>query len=291
VSISFSGILAFSAWILVLSQACNGDNEASEPPAPEGTEASAEGEPPDGEKAAIPDCADQPSDLPSRILAAVEAGDVAAIYYCLSEQTRGAFGPLAQFKPLEDFHPLALSLMGFPVDSELILNELVGSSDLAVVAIRGDRLVEFANVETGDPVSFTEENAVFAGLAVLEEGSWRLDAANQFFITNQAPAYTSAPGGNVTLEFDAVGGDRPGDVQQVLIWVDQQVYTACIPGDRGPCITVARSGAGQPFHFSLPIDVGGGFHEVVIFIEQGGSYGVGAWWFEAAAEDSEQSQG
>jgi hypothetical protein len=144
-----------------------------------------------------------PDDLLPAVLAGLHGGDPEAVFGCFSAEAQQEFGPTAADFENGAYTAFQEGLGTFPVNAPVIVAEEIAELDgIAVVAIAADREVE----------GTTENNAVYASLAVLEDGNWRLNPTDDYEVSSlDPPPFGSATAGDLAVTFDIGGIEDPGE--------------------------------------------------------------------------------
>ncbi|MPZ23838.1 MAG: hypothetical protein GEU28_09885 [Dehalococcoidia bacterium] len=240
---------------------------------------------PDPPGGSVGGCADSAEQVLPVVLGSLAAGNAEAVFNCLSQDARQQFGPT-----LEDFESgvysgFAEGLGSFPTDTPVALTAEVGGG-VFVTAIRGDREVE----------GMQEDNAVYAVLAVQEEGSWRMDPTDDFTIASmQPPPFGSVAAGDTAITFDIQGiqdpGEGPGSMGQgegIFTWLDgtqTPISANCEPLTTPGCQATSASfpdDGTATFEVSVGESVTPGGHFFLVVFVHGGQYAVEGWSFSAS---------
>jgi hypothetical protein len=265
----------------------DGTAQPTQPPG--GTETPVPGDPGFESPTPLPpsegDCAGDLRSVLPEILARLDASDQEGVWNCLSSDFQSQLGPDFESFVNGEYSALAEGLGSFPADSEVIFAELT-TETVGLSAIRSDRTVEGMN----------ERAAVYAGLGVLERGSWRLGVPDLFVEPVDPTAACDGGGGNVvpcevtagrdTLEFSITGitdwAEGPGDLR---VWVDGDIQGGagdCSDPSNAGCVIVEPDFDNGAFDVSVGIAPTAGDHFVIVYLFHEGEYAVGGWSFTAA---------
>jgi hypothetical protein len=225
-------------------------------------------EEPDGDQAECP--APTPADLLPAILANLNAGDAAAVFACFSGEAQQEFGPTATDFEAGAYTAFQEGLGTFPTDAPVIVaEEMADLDEIAVVAIAADREVE----------GTSENNAVYASLAVLEGANWRLDPIDDYTVSNLNPLpFGNATAGELAVTFDIEGIEDPGEGPGSM-GVGEGLYPF-FDGEAVPQESIAAGfTAPGTFNYTVTVSAAAGEHTFVFIFIHDGLIAVEGWSF------------
>lgn len=242
--------------------------EPTAEPAEEETQPPATGtEPP----SSAGDCpAPNPGDLLPAVLEGLAASDAAAVFACFSSEAQQQFGPTVTDFESGAYTAFQEGLGSFPSDAPVIVSEELPDLDgIAVVAIAADREVE----------GTSENNAVYASLAVLEEGNWRLNPTDDYEVSNLNPVpFGSATAGDLDVTFDISGIEDPGEGPGSM-----GIGEGLFPFFDGEAVVQENISAGftapGTFNYSVSVSAPAGEHTFVFIFIHDGEIAVEGWSF------------
>ena len=214
--------------------------------------------------------ASTPADLLPAVLANLNAGDAEAVFNCFSSEAQQQFGPTVTDFENGAYSAFSEGLGSFPANAPVIVAEEIPQLDgLAVVAIAADREVE----------GTTENNAVYASLAVLEEGNWRLNPTDDDEVSNlNPPPFGSATAGDLAVTFDISGIEDPGEGPGSM-GIGEGLY----PFFDGQAVPQENIFAGftapGTFNYEVSVSAPAGDHTFVFIFIHDGDIAVEGWSF------------
>ncbi|MEX2237229.1 MAG: hypothetical protein WEB00_06820 [Dehalococcoidia bacterium] len=216
-------------------------------------------------------CADDPGRVIPAILGALDAGDADYVFSCLTEQSRQTYGPDVDTFASGTFNELAAGLGSFSNETPVALaEEIEGLDGVAVAAIAGDREVE------GE----SEENAVYAGVLLFEDGSWRLHLDEDYEFTNLGTEpFGLLPSGPLAITFDIAGVEDPGEGPGSL-GEGEGIY-AFLDGEAVAPGRISVGYTDGSFNVSVSADADAGPHVFIVFFAHDGGYAAHGWSFTA----------
>ncbi|HEX5940065.1 MAG TPA: hypothetical protein VFZ12_06860, partial [Dehalococcoidia bacterium] len=136
-------------------------------------------------------------------------------------------------------------------------------------AIAADREVE----------GTSENNAVYASLAVLEDGNWRLNPTDDYEVSNLNPVpFGSATAGDLDVTFDISGIEDPGEGPGSM-----GIGEGLFPFFDGEAVAQENISAGftapGTFNYSVSVSAGAGEHTFVFIFIHDGEIAVEGWSF------------
>jgi hypothetical protein len=207
-------------------------------------------------------CVDDPADLLPTIIERLNAGDAEGVFNCFSADARQAFGPDLQSFADGAFHSFEEGLGSFPAETPVVFTQEIedGLEQVAVTAIMGDRMVE----------GTAEEDAVYATLAVFEDGSWRADPVGEFSLSEFSPEPLSAvSAGPLTVAYTVTDIELGGEST-----IDARIFF------NGGQVTEPATEAFEGLRVTGDVTAQAGANWVIAYVEQDGGFAVFGWSFQ-----------